>query len=47
MNIGSYIECPACKGEDEGCLRCDGTGLVCDECGESEAACDCEEDDEA
>ena len=23
------------------CFRCDGTGLICDICGESEAACGC------
>lgn len=23
------------------CFRCDGTGLICDICGESEAACNC------
>jgi hypothetical protein len=23
------------------CFRCDGTALICDICGESEAACDC------
>ena len=26
------------------CFICDGTGLMCDVCGESEAACDCGED---
>lgn len=26
------------------CFRCDGTGQICDECGESEAACQCEGD---
>jgi hypothetical protein len=25
------------------CFLCDGTGLICDICGESEAACECEE----
>jgi hypothetical protein len=23
------------------CFRCDGTGLICDTCGESEAVCGC------
>lgn len=23
------------------CFRCDGTGLICDVCGESETACQC------
>jgi hypothetical protein len=33
---------------DENCLTCDGTGFVCDICGESEAACECmESKDEA
>jgi hypothetical protein len=27
------------------CLRCDGTGQVCDVCGESEAACTCNEEE--
>jgi hypothetical protein len=28
------------------CFRCDGTGQICDICGESEAACRCLEDGE-
>jgi hypothetical protein len=28
------------------CLICDGTGLVCRICGESEVACQCDPDDE-
>ena len=28
-----------------GCFRCDGTGLICDICGESEAACHRHEED--
>jgi hypothetical protein len=26
--------CPDCSSEDPDCLRCDGTGSVCDVCGE-------------
>jgi len=26
------------------CFRCDGTGLICDICGESESACTCEKE---
>lgn len=27
---------------DKNCFRCDGTGVVCNICGESEVACGCE-----
>jgi hypothetical protein len=30
--------CPDCGGEDEGCLRCNGSGTVCDVCGEATEA---------
>ena len=28
---------------DKPCFRCDGTGSICNVCGESERACECDE----
>ena len=50
--ISSFSECEDCGGSGKSakpgtpCFRCDGTGLICDRCGESEAACSCEDDEE-
>jgi hypothetical protein len=42
----SFSTCPDCGGDDPKCFRCDGTGLVCDHCGESETACHCDEEED-
>ena len=34
-------EKPAKRGKSK-CFRCDGTGTICNECGESEGACKCD-----
>jgi hypothetical protein len=36
---------PEKTGQRRPCFSCDGTGNMCDECGESEAVCECEEED--
>jgi len=32
--------CTDCGGDDPGCFRCDGTGELCDHCGESTSFCE-------
>jgi hypothetical protein len=46
------MKCDDCDGTGKGggedgkpCFRCDGTGELCDVCGEAMDACLCEEDD--
>lgn len=31
--------------EKRACFQCDGTGQMCNICGESESACECDEED--
>lgn len=40
-----YDECPDCDGNDEKCFLCNGTGLICEHCGEAEDVCDCDENE--
>ncbi len=39
----SLGDCPDCYGEDTSdvCFRCDGSGTICDVCGEAPEACHC------
>lgn len=39
------IEAESAPSASSKCFRCDGTGEVCDVCGEAEGACECEEFD--
>lgn len=43
----TLVRCRACggTGDDGECINCDGHGTVCDTCGKSFEACDCDEED--
>lgn len=45
------MECPDCEGKDKKCIRCNGSGYICNVCGEatddgSDICDECEEEED-